>query len=66
MESALVPFGVRYCDQPESSFQACSFNHSDISPSLESYTCRRALIAIFRDCDKSLNSQRSLKAPSAI
>jgi hypothetical protein len=26
---------------PTHAFQACSFNHSDISPSLESYTCSR-------------------------
>ena len=33
-------------------FQACSFNHSDISPSLESITCKRP--------------ERTLRAPRSV
>jgi hypothetical protein len=32
MRKALVHFGVRQYTRPDSTFQACSFNHSDISP----------------------------------
>jgi hypothetical protein len=43
-------------------FQACSFNHSDISPSLESYTCGEPGIHNCLNCDTSLNLLRSLRA----
>ena len=34
MQSALVRVGVRYMSVNGINFQACSFNHSDISPCL--------------------------------
>ena len=42
---------------PTHAFQACSFNHSDISPSLESYTCG----ADFADCDRTVIRHRKLE-----
>src|SRR5688572_900372 len=41
-------------------FQACSFNHSDISPSLESYTWLAFEIVQIPDCDTSPNVLGSL------
>ena len=45
---------------PTHAFQACAFNHSAISPSLESYTCRGPSSGRNANCDTSPNLHRSL------
>src|SRR4051812_14789512 len=50
---------------PTHAFQACSFNHSDISP-FENQRLTVAQKSEFRDCDKSSNVPRSLTGFSSI
>jgi hypothetical protein len=45
---------------PTHAFQACSFNHSDISPSLESTTCERPAIRVSHNAFGSDCSEMTL------
>jgi hypothetical protein len=47
---------------PTHAFQACSFNHSDISPSLESTVCEHSISHYRRNCVRPPNVRRSLTA----